>query len=95
MTLAHSVSHGQCPLLCRFVSKTPCLFFSEMGFIGKIFFIGQFIGKIFLIFFIGQFIGKIDLLANRAAMGDQLQNPHNHWKGGAALICLRLSCLIC
>ena len=82
MTLAHSVSHGQCPLLCRFVSKTPCLFFSEMGFIGKI-------------FFIGQFIGKIDLLANRAAMGDQLQNPHNHWKGGAALICLRLSCLIC
>ena len=85
MTLAHTVSHGQCPLLCRFVSKTPCLFFSEM----------RFIGKIFLIFFIGQFIGKIDLLANRAAMGDQLQNPHNHWKGGAALICLRLSCLIC
>ena len=72
MTLAHSVSHGQCPLLCRFVSKTPCLFFSEMGF-----------------------IGKIDLLVDRAAMGDQLQNPHNHWKGGAALICLRLSCLIC
>lgn len=82
MTLAHSVSHGQCPLLCRFVSLFD---FSEMGFIGKICFI----------FFIGQFIGKIDLLVDRAAMDDQLQNPHNHWKGGAALICLRLSCLIC
>ena len=72
----YNVDSSPRPLVC---------FFSEMGFIGKI----------FLFFFIGQFIGKIDLLANRAAMGDQLQNPHNHWKGGAALICLRLSRLIC